>query len=127
MAEKAKKTATKKSAEKKGTKTSVSVSKKQRGISRLALRTLVRPIVSEKTAHQADSGVIVFEVAMDANRIAVRQAFKEVYGVLPEKVNVIRVRGKKKRIGLTTGKRSDYKKALVYLPEGKTVDVFEGV
>lgn len=126
MAETKKKTAAKKPAEKKTTK-KAAAAKKQRGISQLAVKTLLRPIVSEKTAHQADSGVVVFEVAMDANRVAVRQAFNEIFGVIPKKVNIIRVRGKKKRLGLTIGKRSDYKKALIYLPEGKTVDVFEGV
>lgn len=98
-----------------------------RSVSTLAMRTILAPLATEKTAHLADRGVYGFLVAKDANRIAVRQAFRELYNVTPVKVNIINVRGTTKRVGRFTGRSSDYKKALVTLPKGSHINVFESV
>lgn len=89
--------------------------------------TIVRPLVTEKAAVIAHVGQYSFLVAPKANRIAVRAAIKAMYGVVPTSVNIQRVRGKFVRFGRTTGQRSDWKKAIVTLPKGKTIDVYEGV
>ncbi|MBU0613744.1 50S ribosomal protein L23 [Patescibacteria group bacterium] len=113
---------------KKGDSDAKSVAKKAvSSISKISLQTLVRPIVSEKTARLNDESVIVFEVAKSANRVQVRNAFREMYKITPVSVNIINVRGKQVRFGRTSGKRNDLKKALITLPKGKHVDIFEGV
>lgn len=88
---------------------------------------IVRPLVTEKAAIIAHAGQYSFLVAPHANRVAIRSAIKAMYGVLPESVNIQRVRGKFVRFGRATGQRSDWKKAIVTLPKGKTIDVYEGV
>lgn len=88
---------------------------------------LLGPVVTEKTAYQSDRGVIVFRVAIDATRVDVRNAVHALYQVTPKKVNIMNMRGKRKRFGRVIGKRRDWKKAMVILPEGKRIDLFEGV
>lgn len=92
-----------------------------------AYRVLVRPLISEKASHQQSLNQYFFAVALDANRIEVAKAVKEVYGVAPIKVNIIRSEGKARRIGGTIGRRKDWKKAMVTLPKGKTISLYEGV
>lgn len=88
---------------------------------------IVRPLVTEKAAELADSGKYVFVVKKDANRIEVRNAVKAVYGVLPIKINIQRVRGDVVRFGRTRGKQKGWKKAIVTLPKDKKINVYEGV
>ncbi len=95
--------------------------------SALATSTILEPLVSEKAAHLADRNVLVFRVAKDANRVAVRNAFRELYHVTPVRVNIQNQRGKQVRFGRVSGVRSDWKKAMIFLPEGTHVDIFEGV
>lgn len=88
---------------------------------------LRKPLVTEKSAIQASHGQYAFRVAMDANRIQVRNAVKAMYGILPTSVNIQRVRGKFVRFGQKSGMRQTWKKAIVTLPAGKTIDVHSGV
>lgn len=88
---------------------------------------IVKPLVTEKSAVLASANKYVFVVKKNANRVAVRSAIKALYGVTPESVNVMNVRGKKVRFGRRRGKRSDWKKAVVTLPADKTINVYEGV
>lgn len=88
---------------------------------------IVKPLVTEKSAVLASANQYVFVVKKNANRVAVRSAVKALYGVTPESVNIMNVRGKKVRFGRVRGKRSDWKKAVVTLPAGKTINVYEGV
>lgn len=92
-----------------------------------AYRVLVRPLISEKASHQQSLNQYFFAVALDANRIEVAKAVKAVYGVAPIKVNIIRSEGKARRVGSTIGRRKDWKKAMVTLPKGKTISLYEGV
>ena len=96
-------------------------------ISKKATETLLGPIVSEKSAHLADTGVLVFKVASDSNKVSVRNAIRELYKVTPLKVNILTVRGKAVRFGRQIGKTNAYKKAIVTLPEGTHIDIFDGV
>jgi large subunit ribosomal protein L23 len=107
----------KKAAEKKGSDTSISQ----------AYRVLVKPLISEKASHMQVLNQYFFAVALDANRIEVARAIKAVYGIAPIKVNIIRSEGKTRRFGRTTGRRKDWKKAMVVLPKGKTISLYEGV
>lgn len=112
---------------KKTTAKKVTAKGSDRGLSSFAVRTILAPIVSEKTAHLSDKNVMVFHVSSSANRISVRQALKELYNVSPIKINIMNTRGKAVRFGRSVGQRSDVKKAIVTLPKGTRIDVFEGV
>ena len=92
-----------------------------------AYRVLVKPIITEKGTGLASIAKYVFAVELSANKIEVAKAIEELYGVSPEKVNIIRMEGKTKVRGRVTGKRKDWKKAVITLPAGKTINVYEGV
>lgn len=91
-----------------------------------AARVLVRPMVTEKGTELNASGKYLFAVAMTANKIEVAKAVENLYGVKPVKVNIIKMEGKRKGQKIS-GRRKDWKKAVVSLPKGKTIDVYEGV
>ncbi len=88
---------------------------------------VIRPVITEKSAHLAAENKYVFEISTDATRIDVKRAMKAMYGIAPTKVNMRNVTGKHVRFGRRQGKRKDWKKAIVTLPAGKTIDVYEGV
>lgn len=92
-----------------------------------AWRILVRPLVSEKAANAGAHNQYVFVVADKANKIDVKEAIADVYGVRPIKVNMVRLRGKKVRYGRSQGKTKAWKKAIVTLPKGKKIQIYEGV
>ncbi len=117
----------KKSEKKPETAKKATAKKKQKMISKEALSVILKPLVSEKSAHLSEDNVLVLHVAPRANKVQIKQAFHELYKVMPESVNIINVRGKSVRFGRTRGKRSDYKKAMIRLPKGTSVDIFEGV
>lgn len=92
-----------------------------------AYKVLVKPLITEKAAALSSSNKYVFEVSRDSNKIEVADAVMEVYGERPISVNMVSVKGKKVRHGRTIGKRRDWKKAIVTLEEGKTINIYEGV
>ncbi|MFA4830958.1 MAG: 50S ribosomal protein L23 [Patescibacteria group bacterium] len=92
-----------------------------------AYNILVRPIVSEKAAMVEKDGVISFVVSKGSNKIEIKKAIKELYGILPVKVRIMNIEGRKVRFGRQTGKRGDWKKAIVTLPKGQMVNIHEGV
>ena len=87
---------------------------------------LVRPLITERTTQLMAEGKYVFVVAKAANKIEIAKAVSEIFKVKVAKVNTVNVIGKKKRMGRTEGKRPDYKKAIVKLAPGETIEVFEG-
>jgi large subunit ribosomal protein L23 len=88
---------------------------------------LLQPLVTEKSVIRESAGVYTFMVALGATKLTVKQAVKDIYGVLPSTVRMINVEGKRVRFGRTIGKRRDWKKAIVTLPKGKTIHIHEGV
>lgn len=92
-----------------------------------AYRILVKPLVTEKASRLGVENKYVFAVALDANKIEIAKAINEVYGIKPVAVNIINLTGKNVRYGRMKGKRKDWKKAIVELPKGKTIKVYEGV
>lgn len=88
---------------------------------------LLKTLVSEKAAMFEGKGVYTFIVYKQANKLEVKKAVKEIYGVNPEKVRMINVEGKQVRFGAKQGRQSDWKKAIVTLPKGKTINIHEGV
>lgn len=102
-------------------------SKKAINIHTRAYRTLVKPLVTEKGTLLTEMGKYLFVVENKANKIEVSKAIQDLYGVKPTKVNIILMEGKLKARGKVIGKRKDWKKAIVTLPKGKTLDLYEGV
>ncbi len=92
-----------------------------------AYRVLVKPLVTEKSAVMQSANKYTFIVARWAKKIHVKAAIKEMYGVDPIDVNVINVQGRRVRFGRGLGQRSDYKKAIITLPAGKSITIHEGV
>lgn len=88
-----------------------------------------RPIVTEQSMEAIDLKKYVFEVAIDANKIEIKRAVEEIFGVKVQKVTTIRIEGKKKRQGASpAGRRANWKKAVVRLtPDSKTIEFFEGM
>lgn len=90
---------------------------------------LIRPLISEKaTWAKETANQVVFYVHQNANKIQVRQAVEEAFGVKVKAVNVVKQSVlSRKRFGRPIGKISGYKKAYVTLAEGETIEFFEGV
>lgn len=86
---------------------------------------ILKPVISEKTTELMGINKYVFRVSMNANKLLVMRAVKELFGVQPEKVNVMTVRGKDRRLRYRTGKRSAWKKAIVTLKPGEKIELFE--
>jgi len=92
-----------------------------------AYRTIVRPVVTEKSsAAYQDRQEYTFEVHPEANKQAIKQAVEQLFGVKVTGVWTSNQRGKTKRVGKTTGTRPNWKKAIVKLREGDTIEIFEG-
>jgi large subunit ribosomal protein L23 len=84
-----------------------------------------RPIITEKTTLIREEGMtLVFQVAMDANKIDIRRAVEQLIGAKVSSVRTARMHGKMKRQGRSVGRRSDWKKAYVKLREGETLPEF---
>ena len=92
-----------------------------------AHKILVKPLITEKAANLGVLNKYVFAVGIDANKIEIAKAIEEVYGIKPVSVNIINIEGKNVRYGRKTGRRKDWKKAIVMLPKGKTINIYEGV
>ncbi len=87
-----------------------------------------RPVVTEQSMMQMQEKKYTFEVDKRANKIQIRQAVEEIFGVKVKSVNTINVIGKFKRMGRNEGKRADWKKAIVTLTENsKTIEFFDGM
>jgi large subunit ribosomal protein L23 len=92
-----------------------------------AYRVLLKPIVTEKASIMSSKNQYVFQVADNANKIEISKAIAQVFGIKPLKVNIISMIGKTVRTKKIKGKRKDWKKAIVIMPEGKSIDIYEGV
>ena len=90
---------------------------------------IIKPVITEQSMEEADEKKYVFKVAVDANKIEIKKAIEEIFGVKVEKVNTIRMEGKEKRQGAApAGLRASYKKAMVKLTaDSKTIEFFEGM
>jgi large subunit ribosomal protein L23 len=87
---------------------------------------LLAPVVSEKSYSLIADRKYSFRVHKDAHKTQIRQAVEELFGVKVESVNVVQVRPKPKRRGLHRGTKPGWKKALVQIREGDTIEIFEG-
>ena len=94
----------------------------------MSYEIIKKPVITENSMDQMADRKYTFEVAKDANKIEIKKAVEEIFGVKVEKVTTMRVLGKVKRMGANSGKRPDWKKAIVKLAEGsKTIEFFDGL
>jgi large subunit ribosomal protein L23 len=91
-----------------------------------ASQVILAPILSEKSYAATTRGSYTFRVHSDAHKTQIRQAVEELFEVKVERVNVIKVQAKPKRRGAFKGTRPGWKKAVVQLRAGDTIEIFEG-
>ena len=91
------------------------------------LKVLKTPRLTEKSVLQKEvSNQVTFVVSKEANKIEIKRTIEQVFKVTVLNVNTISNRGKKKRMGRFSGRRPDWKKAIVTLKEGDKIEYFEG-
>ena len=87
-----------------------------------------KPVITEKSMAAMAEKKYTFIVHMSANKVQIKKAIEEVFGVKGEKVQTIRTMGKTKRMGVHVGKRADQKKAIITLAQdSKGIEFFEGM
>ena len=94
---------------------------------KLAREIIIKPVVTEKSVDLMQENKYCFRVAKDANKIEIKHAIEEIFKVTVINVNTVNVHGKMKRMGRTQGKTASWKKAVVTLREGDSIEVFEGL
>lgn len=94
---------------------------------KLAREIVIKPVVTEKSVDLMQENKYCFKVAKDANKIEIKKAVEEIFKVTVTNVNTVNVHGKLKRMGRTQGKTASWKKAVVTLREGDSIEVFEGL
>ncbi|MEK9684673.1 MAG: 50S ribosomal protein L23 [Rhodospirillaceae bacterium] len=100
---------------------SVSVSKVR------AYDIIFKPVVTEKSTLGSEHNQVTFQVRMDASKPEIKAAVELIFGVKVKAVNTLRQVGKVKRFRGRIGRRADYKKAIISLFDGETIDVTAGV
>lgn len=88
---------------------------------------LIRPLITEKSTALAGQDKYVFEVDLRANKQQIKEAVELAFDVQVANVNTMRVKGKPRRFGRRITRRPDWKKAVVTLQPGHTIELFEGV
>ena len=91
---------------------------------RTAYDVIIRPIITEQSMEQTEMKRYTFEVAKTANKIEIAKAIEEIFGVKVVRVNTLTVKPKTKRVRYVAGKTRSWKKAIVTLAEGDTIEVF---
>lgn len=85
---------------------------------------IIRPIISEHSYDMMSENVYTFEVAKNSNKVEIAQAIEAIFDVKVVKVNTLNVKPKPKRVRYQLGKTRNWKKAMVTLAEGDTIELF---
>jgi large subunit ribosomal protein L23 len=88
---------------------------------------ILAPVITEKSQRISEQNQVVFRVRGDATKPEIKEAVEKLFSVKVQAVNTLNVKGKVKRFRSTVGRRSDYKKAIVTLGEGQSIDVTTGI
>jgi large subunit ribosomal protein L23 len=97
-------------------------------LTRQQMYDIVRaPLITEKATTVSEHNQVIFRVKLDSNKREIKAAVEGLFDVKVDAVNTIRVEGKTKRFRGRPGRRSDYKKAIVTLAEGSSIDVTTGI
>lgn len=89
--------------------------------------TILAPVITEKATMLTENNQVVFQVPLTATKPQIKEAVEALFKVKVKAVNTVRVEGKIKRFRGQIGKRSDFKKAIVTLNEGDTIDISTGL
>ena len=81
---------------------------------------IIKPIITEKSNDGIQTGKYTFQVAKKATKVQIAQAVEKLFNVKVLNVNTITVKGKEKRVGANTGRRPDWKKAIVAIDTNPT-------
>ena len=92
-----------------------------------AFNVILKPVVTEKSTILSENNQIVFLVNLNSNKIDIKKSIELIYKVKVNSVNIIRVKGKTKVFKGKVGKRSNYKKAIISLSKGQSIDLSMGV
>jgi len=84
---------------------------------------ILYPMQTEKGTVLQKDGKYIFAVSTDSNKLEIKWAVEQIYSVDVISVNTMNVKGKRRRVRLVEGKRSDWKKAVVTLKKGETIDL----
>ena len=129
MAKKTNEAAEAKTAEVKEKKTSKKAAKETAKVGKTTIKSyecIVKPILSEETMKNMETlNKITVQVNKNSNKIEIKNAFEAIFGVKVKQVNVSNVRAKDKRVGKYSGKTSSYKKAVITLAEGQSLDLLK--
>jgi len=109
--------------EKKEAETTRISKKTVKKVSEIASRVLAAPHVTEKATELISKNQYVFKVFQKANKIEIKKAIEEIYGVDVLKVRIIRIPRKPRRMGRISGWRKGYKKAIVKIKEGQKIEI----
>lgn len=90
-------------------------------------QTVLGPVITEKATLGSEHGQVTFRVALDATKPQIRTAIENLFKVKVTAVNTVRVKGKEKRFRGKPGQRADWKKAVVTLADGQSIDVTTGI
>ncbi|WP_043835639.1 50S ribosomal protein L23 [Muricoccus aerilatus] len=88
---------------------------------------IVAPVITEKATVLNETGQVTFKVTLDATKPEIKAAVETLFGVNVTAVNTVVVKGKSKRFRGRPGQRSDWKKAIVSLAEGQSIDLTTGL
>ncbi len=88
---------------------------------------LKTPYITEKTNLIKDAeNKFCFKVDKNSNKVEVKKAIEKIFSVKVEKVGILNMQGKKKRLGKNEGKKSSWKKAIITIKKGEKISIFEG-
>lgn len=90
-------------------------------------QVIVAPVVTEKATRLNETSQVTFKVTLDATKPEIRAAVEQLFNVKVEAVNTLVMKGKTKRFRGRPGQRSDWKKAVVTLQAGQTIDLTTGL
>jgi large subunit ribosomal protein L23 len=95
---------------------------------KFAYDIILKPVISERSMDEAQKRKYTFKVATGANKTEVKHALEEIFGIEVEKVGIMNVKGKVKRVGKNVGRTAASKKAIVTLtPKSKEIEFFQGL
>lgn len=84
---------------------------------------IIAPVITEKSMYDRQQNVYVFKVVKSATKDEIKRAVEEAFGVKVKNVNTLNTKAKRRRVGRYEGKTKTYKKAMVTLQEGSSIDL----
>lgn len=84
---------------------------------------IIAPVITEKSMANRQNNVYIFKVAKSATKPEIKKAIEDAFGVSVESVNTLNTKSKKRRVGRYSGRTKTYKKAIVTLSEGSSIDI----